>query len=155
MAVDIYKELEFLQKQILQLRKEKNVLEERISVLERKKQTDDAVLKSQVFEKIMNDKPKRNQDMAIKDVYLMRNKDGFTKIGIATNPQIRERTLQAEEPSTELLYVCSGGGIAMEKSLHNLFTSQGKHHRGEWFKLDDNDYKFLLENFSFFKPNFN
>ena len=36
MAVDIYKELEFLQKQIMQLRKEKNVLEERLDALVKK-----------------------------------------------------------------------------------------------------------------------
>lgn len=99
----------------------------------------------------INKKAKKNQDFDTKDVYLMQNKDGFTKIGIATDVKNRERTLQAENPTTRVMYVCYGGGLALEKSLHKLFLEKGKHIRGEWFNLDNDDYAFLLENFSFTK----
>ena len=95
----------------------------------------------------------RNQDFDTKDVYLMKNDKGHTKIGISNNPNIREKTLQSENPTINCLFVCYGGGLALEKSLHKHFLMQGKHLRGEWFNLDDNDYEWLFENFSFVKTN--
>lgn len=70
-------------------------------------------------------------------VYVMRDAHlGAYKIGFSNNPQYRERTLQAEKPSIELLHKWAGT-IADEEALHFLFAA--KRIRGEWFNLTSED----------------
>ena len=66
------------------------------------------------------------------------------KIGKSVQPKVREKTLQSEKPSIELLYVANDN---IESTLHNIY----KQHRvrGEWFNLTKDyitkivrDYKF-------------
>lgn len=72
-------------------------------------------------------------------VYLMIDRNtNLYKIGMANNPNYREKTLQSEKPAIEKIcekklpsreYACS-----IEKMLHTLYAS--KRVRGEWFELN-------------------
>jgi hypothetical protein len=67
--------------------------------------------------------------------------NSYHKIGISNSPEYREKTLQSEKPTIEL--ICSKSFLnrkmclTIEQSLHKTFES--KRLRGEWFKLDDKD----------------
>lgn len=68
-------------------------------------------------------------------VYIMKHVCGLFKIGKATNPKVRERTLQAEDPRLELVaYALCGREV--ESKLHKIFAD--KRIRGEWFSLEQN-----------------
>ena len=78
-------------------------------------------------------------------IYIMIDKNtGYYKIGRSINPNFREKTLQSEKPTIELLYtfdaLCKD-----EKKLHNMFISQRI--RGEWFKLSDSDIDIVKDFF--------
>jgi hypothetical protein len=75
-------------------------------------------------------------------VYLMKDlRNNAHKIGISVNPRIREKTLQSEQPKTELLavkkYINRKIALAIEKALHDIYSHKRK--RGEWFNLDSED----------------
>lgn len=81
-------------------------------------------------------------------VYLMLDTTNVTyKIGISNSPEYREKTLQSEKPSIELL--CSKSfinrkiALTMEKSLHENYDS--KRIRGEWFKLTNEEVEEIIE----------
>jgi hypothetical protein len=63
------------------------------------------------------------------------------KIGISNRPEYRERTLQSEKPTIELLcakqYPSRTIAEAIEGALHKAFGE--KRLRGEWFNLSDQD----------------
>jgi hypothetical protein len=81
-------------------------------------------------------------------VYIMIDKNtSLYKIGRSKNPSIREKTLQSEKPTIELLYQWDAK-ISDEGKLHDMF--ENKRIRGEWFNLDYND---LLTIKSFFYEN--
>ncbi len=70
-------------------------------------------------------------------VYLMRDIGlGYYKIGFSGNPTHRERTLQAERPSIELLYSWLSNWKT-EQQLHERYKE--KRVRGEWFNLSPSD----------------
>lgn len=78
-------------------------------------------------------------------IYLMRDDHTqYIKIGRSNNPTARERTLQAESPSTVLLE-CWASDTAEEKVLHDIFAHKRK--RGEWFELDDADVNYIYIHF--------
>lgn len=75
-------------------------------------------------------------------VYLMYDSsNNYYKIGISNKPEYRERTLQGEKPTIEL--ICSkdfpnrGIAASIENALHTNFSS--KRIRGEWFELEQSD----------------
>lgn len=75
-------------------------------------------------------------------VYLMRDlRNGAYKIGMSTSPSARERTLQSEQPKTQLVaskrYVNRKMALAIEKALHEVYKHKKK--RGEWFDLEEED----------------
>lgn len=79
-------------------------------------------------------------------VYLMKDiRNSRHKIGISKNPFVRERTLQSEQPSTQLIaykkYVNRKIAAAFEKALHETYSH--KRRRGEWFEFDNEDLKEL------------
>ena len=81
-------------------------------------------------------------------VYLMHDTtNGFYKIGISNKPEYRERTLQSEKPTIELIrakqYPSRDIAEAIESSLHKVFSS--KRIRGEWFSLDEKDVDKILK----------
>ena len=75
------------------------------------------------------------------------SKNGYHKIGISKTPQYREKTLQSEKPSIDL--VCSKEypsrkiAEAMEAALHKVYEENRI--RGEWFDLSDFDVMMLNE----------
>jgi hypothetical protein len=66
-------------------------------------------------------------------VYVMIDKStGLYKIGRSNNPQYRERTLQSEKPTIDLMFKFEGM-VMDEKVLHDKYA--GKRIRGEWFAI--------------------
>lgn len=110
-----------------------------------------------VKENIANYSPEKfvdvNRDEIIKSedscyVYLMKDlNNSYHKIGISNNPTYREKTLQSEKPSIELIaskkYPIRKIAEAFEKSLHQTFSN--KNIRGEWFKLDESEVRYIIE----------
>ena len=81
-------------------------------------------------------------------VYLMRdNSNGYYKIGISNTPEYREKTLQSEKPSIEMLackrFPTRKIAEAIESALHTAYSQQRV--RGEWFNLDDVDVAAIME----------
>ena len=81
-------------------------------------------------------------------VYLMRdNTNGYHKIGISNKPEYREKTLQSEKPSIEMLackkFPTRKIAEAIESALHTAYSLQRV--RGEWFNLDDVDVAAIIE----------
>jgi hypothetical protein len=81
-------------------------------------------------------------------VYLMKDtSNGYYKIGISNTPEYREKTLQSEKPTIELLastkYPTRKIAEAIESALHTAYSQQRL--RGEWFKLDDIDVAAIIE----------
>lgn len=81
-------------------------------------------------------------------VYLMRdNTNGYHKIGISNKPEYREKTLQSEKPSIEMLackkFPTRKIAEAIESALHTAYSQQRV--RGEWFNLDDVDVAAIIE----------
>jgi len=70
-------------------------------------------------------------------VYVMIDKNtGYYKIGRSVDPKRRERTLQSEKPTIEMLFN-HDARVKDEKELHNMFSD--KRVRGEWFDLNGSD----------------
>jgi hypothetical protein len=80
-------------------------------------------------------------------LYLMKDtSNGFYKIGISNNPEYRERTLQSEKPTIELIvskkFPSRKITETFEKSFHSTFSE--KRIRGEWFELDNDDVNTIV-----------
>jgi hypothetical protein len=89
----------------------------------------------------------RNQVIEYCSVYLMIDTVNFYyKIGISNNPDWREKTLQSEKPTIELIackkFINRKIALSFEKALHDTYSE--KRIRGEWFKLDNNDVEDLI-----------
>jgi hypothetical protein len=81
-------------------------------------------------------------------VYLMVDTtNNFYKIGISNKPKYREKTLQSEKPTIELIrskqYPSRAMAESIEKALHNTFSD--KRIRGEWFNLGEEDVNDIIE----------
>lgn len=99
--------------------------------------------------------PSRTKDISIESsdfewccVYLMQDvSNGYYKIGISNNPEYRERTLQSEKPTIELLaskrFPTRKIAEAIESALHTTYCKQRL--RGEWFNLNDEDVAAIIE----------
>lgn len=83
----------------------------------------------------------RQKTYLIKD-----NRTGATKIGKSNNPYKREKTLQSEVLSLELLYICDDN---IESLLHKKYKD--KRIRGEWFNLTDKDIEYIVNKYNFRK----
>ncbi|WNM20283.1 GIY-YIG nuclease family protein [Flavobacterium capsici] len=75
-------------------------------------------------------------------LYLMKDlANEYYKIGISNSPEYREKTLQSEKPTIEL--IISKGfssrkiALAFENSLHKSYSE--KRLRGEWFQLSEKE----------------
>lgn len=84
-------------------------------------------------------------------VYLMHDTtNNFYKIGISNNPKYRERTLQGEKPTIEIVcykeFPIRSIAEAFESALHRTFAK--KRIRGEWFSLDETDVIILIKTLS-------
>jgi len=81
-------------------------------------------------------------------VYLMRdNTNCYHKIGISNKPEYREKTLQSEKPSIEMIackkFPTRKIAEAIEAALHTAYSQQRV--RGEWFNLNDEDVAAIIE----------
>lgn len=81
-------------------------------------------------------------------VYLMLDiSNGYYKIGISNKPYYREKTLQSEKPTINLItskrYPTRKIAESIEKSLHLVFGE--KRIRGEWFVLTEKDVEHIME----------
>ena len=80
-------------------------------------------------------------------VYVMIDKNtGYYKIGRSKNPLRREKTLQSEKPTIEMLFNYDAR-VKDEKLLHDIFKQ--KRVRGEWFDLNGSDLIKIREYFDF------
>lgn len=87
--------------------------------------------------------PKQKPVNKLTYVYLMKdNNTGYYKIGRSDNPVIRERTLQSQKPTIEMILNWKTFA-STEKELHREFFD--KRIRGEWFDLDEIDINFIKE----------
>ncbi len=93
-----------------------------------------------------------DENTEIKDdicyVYLMYDtSNGYYKIGLSNKPHYREKTLQSEKPTIELIankkFPVRKIAESIEKSLHCVYAE--KRLRGEWFELDDKDVEHIIE----------
>jgi hypothetical protein len=81
-------------------------------------------------------------------VYLMLDtSNGYYKIGISNNPVYREKTLQSEKPTIEVViskkFPIRKIAESFEKSLHITYAE--KRIRGEWFILDEIDVTHIVD----------
>jgi hypothetical protein len=79
-------------------------------------------------------------------VYLMYDSStDYYKIGYSKDAIYREKTLQAEKPTIDLIvkkeYFSKDKAREVERLLHQKFYD--KRGRGEWFKLDANDLDYI------------
>jgi len=84
-------------------------------------------------------------------VYLMYDtSNGFYKIGISNTPEYRERTLQSEKPTIELIkskkFPVRKIAESIEKALHETYSE--KRLRGEWFELNKDDVEHIKQTLS-------
>jgi hypothetical protein len=76
-------------------------------------------------------------------LYLMKcNRTGFYKIGKSKNPKHREKTLQSESPSIQMIAVFNGQGW-QERDWHIHFAKCRV--RGEWFDLTKIQVAFMCQ----------
>lgn len=88
----------------------------------------------------------RNSRKGKTKVYVMIDKNtGYYKIGRSVNPKAREKTLQSEKPTIELIH-CYNALNRHEKELHNMFRD--KRIRGEWFDLSGTDLNKINQYFN-------
>lgn len=86
----------------------------------------------------MNPKAKKTQR-----TYIMIDKNtGYYKIGKSMNPKFREKTIQSEKPTVELLVIFEND---IEKLLHEKYKA--KRVRGEWFSLAKSDLIDIRKNY--------
>ncbi len=81
-------------------------------------------------------------------VYLMIDTiNNFHKIGISNSPEYREKTLQSDKPTIELIsakkFPSRKIAESIEKALHTTFAD--KRLRGEWFELNDTEIDEIKE----------
>jgi hypothetical protein len=84
-------------------------------------------------------------------VYLMIDKiNKYHKIGLSNSPKFREKTLQSEKPTIEIVlskkYTNRRIASMIEKSFHQLYSN--KRIRGEWFKLDEEELNEIIHTLS-------
>ena len=63
---------------------------------------------------------------------------GYFKIGRSINPSTREKTLQSEKPTIDMLFSYPATNEC-ETDLHGIYSK--KRIRGEWFDLNGTDLK--------------
>ncbi len=75
--------------------------------------------------------------------YILKDKNtGYYKIGKSSNPLDREKTLQSEKPTYELIKIFNND---IETILHKKYKKQNI--RGEWFDLSKIQLKYICTNY--------
>ena len=89
-----------------------------------------------------NTKSKAKGILKQKTYILKDNNTGYYKIGKSNNPLNREKTLQSEKPTYNLIKTFKNN---IEKDLHNKYIKQRI--RGEWFNLNNIQLKYICTNY--------
>lgn len=85
---------------------------------------------------------RRNMNKTEPYVYLMKdNHNGLYKIGKSTKPKFREKTLQSEKPSIEMVFHTKERSDFNEDILHREFSEFRI--RGEWFDLSPAQVRYI------------
>ena len=100
------------------------------------------------FPRRIVEKTKTEYDFPGCYVYLMKDiSNGYHKIGISNTPEYRERTLQSEKPTIEMLackkFPTRKIAESIESALHTAYSQQRL--RGEWFNLNEADVAAIIE----------
>jgi hypothetical protein len=109
----------------------------------------DVKLKNKEWIPLSKRKKDHNGEWVLKPVkenktYLMKdNHSGMYKIGFSNNPKKRERTLQSEKPSINMVKVWDKN---IERELHILYSEFRI--RGEWFSLSKLQVKYICTHFN-------
>mgnify|MGYP003109318512 FL=1 len=97
-------------------------------------------LLSEKYESRWKGKKIKTQD---KKTYILKDKNtGYYKIGKSINPLDREKTLQAEKPTYELIKIFNND---IESDLHKKYKKQNV--RGEWFNLNKIQLKYICTSY--------
>jgi len=83
------------------------------------------------------------KECGFKTYIMIDHNTGFYKIGKSKNPCFREKTLQSEKPTIEMILIINQD---IEKELHQKYSD--KRVRGEWFQLDDQVIEYLRKKYS-------
>jgi hypothetical protein len=83
-------------------------------------------------------KPEKKEKPKSLTYLMLDHNTGYYKIGKSISPASREKTLQSEKPTIEMILVID---MDIEKDLHTIFAS--KRIRGEWFSLTLKDVDFI------------
>jgi hypothetical protein len=77
-------------------------------------------------------------------VYLAKSDShSYVKIGFSVDPVMREKTLQAEDPCLEFIFVSRPiYTLEHEESIHASYSEKRK--RGEWFDLSELQIKLII-----------
>ena len=109
---------------------------------------------SNLLDQPLQEETKSNENESNEDecyVYIMEDTvNHYFKIGISNKPEYREKTLQSEKPTIELIrykqYPSRKIAKAIESALHESFSN--KHLRGEWFELDELEVNQIIKTLS-------
>ena len=86
---------------------------------------------------------KQKEEVINKKTYILKDKNtGYYKIGRSSNPLNREKTLQSEKPTYELIKIFNND---IETKLHKKYNKQNV--RGEWFDLSKIQLKYICTNY--------
>jgi len=86
---------------------------------------------------------KQEEEKRNKKTYILKDKNtGYYKIGKSINPLDREKTLQAEKPTYELIKIFNND---IETDLHKKYKKQNV--RGEWFNLNKIQLKYICTSY--------
>ena len=96
-----------------------------------------------ISKKEKKDIEKQKEEVINKKTYILKDKNtGYYKIGRSSNPLNREKTLQSEKPTYELIKIFNND---IETKLHKKYTKQNV--RGEWFNLSKIQLKYICTNY--------
>ena len=86
---------------------------------------------------------KKPKKLKTRKSYIIKDKNtGLYKIGKSNNPKNREKTLQAEKPTYELIKIFNKN---WESHLHKKYKEQRL--RGEWFKLNKLQVEYICRHY--------
>jgi hypothetical protein len=136
---NIYKnlkeELEFAKKCNIEYTNLKEVLESCWKIL-------NWIPKSKIKENLASGKLILKDEKKTKTYLMKDSHNNLYKIGKSINPKQRERTLQSEKPSINMVKVWNRD---IERDLHKLYKDYRI--RGEWFRLNKIQVKYICTNY--------
>ena len=95
-----------------------------------------------ITKKTKDEKVKKNNNKNKKTYILKDNNTGYYKIGKSVDPLNREKTLQSEKPTYQMIKVFNKD---VEYELHKKYNNQRQ--RGEWFDLTRTQVKYICTHY--------